>query len=92
MVKIDSPASLGAALRQTRTALHIPAADMAAMVNTNHVTLRKLEQGNATSAISTLFALLDELGLELHISFPPGVDPIVLTDRQDKPRRTRVQP
>ena len=92
MVKIDSPASLGAALRQTRTALHIPAADMAAMANTNPVTLRKLESGDATTAIRTLFALLDELGLELHVSFPPGVDPVALTDQQSKPRRTRVRP
>lgn len=92
MVKIKSPVALGAALRQTRTALRIPAADMAAMVNTNPVTLRKLESGNATTAISTLFALLDELGLELHVSFPPGVDPAPLADQQGKPRRTRVQP
>lgn len=92
MVKISSPQSLGSALRQTRTALRIPAADMAAMVSTNPVTLRKLEQGDATTAIRTLFALLDELGLELHISLPPGVDPVPLTDRKDKPRRTRVQP
>lgn len=92
MLPIKSPKALGSVLRETRTALRIPAEDLAAMVNTSHVTLSRLEQGKATSAINTLFALLDELGLELNVSIPPGVGPITLPDAQSRPRRTRVRP
>jgi len=79
-------------LRETRTALHIPAADMAEMAKTTPVTLRRLEQGNPTAAILTLFSLLDELGIELHVSLPPGIELPVPPDTQSKPRRTRVRP
>ena len=92
MLAIKSPLALGALLRETRTALRIPAADMAAMVDTTSVTLRRLEQGKPTAAIATVFALLDELGLELHVSLPPGVESIQMPDEQVKPRRTRVRP
>lgn len=92
MLPLKSPSVLGAVLRETRTALRIPAEDLAEMVDTSPVTLRRLEQGNPTAAIKTLFTLLDELGLELHVSLPPGVGPIILPDEQSKPRRTRVRP
>jgi transcriptional regulator with XRE-family HTH domain len=92
MLPIKSPKALGSVLRETRTALRIPAEDLAAMVHTSHVTLSRLEQGKATTAIDTLFALLDELGLELNVSLPPGVGPIVPLDANAKPRRTRVKP
>lgn len=92
MLPLKSANALGAVLRETRTALRIPAEDLAAMVETSPVTLRRLEQGNPTAAIKTLFTLLDELGLELQVSLPPGVGPISLPDEQAKPRRTRVRP
>ena len=92
MLPLKSPRALGAVLRETRTALRIPAEDLAAMVETSPVTLRRLEQGNPTAAIKTLLSLLDELGLELQVSLPPGVGPLILPDEQSKPRRTRVRP
>jgi transcriptional regulator with XRE-family HTH domain len=92
MLPLKSPRALGAVLRETRTALRIPAEDLAAMVETSPVTLRRLEQGNPTAAIKTLFSLLDELGLELQVSLPPGVGPLILPDEKSKPRRTRVRP
>lgn len=90
MIFVKSPLALGSLLRGTRTAMNIPAADMAAMVKTTPVTLRRLEQGKPTTAISTLFKLLDELGLELYVSAPPG---IVLRDpnEQSQTPRTRVR-
>jgi transcriptional regulator with XRE-family HTH domain len=90
MIIVKSPLALGSLLRETRTAMNIPAADLAAMVSTTPVTLRRLEQGKPTVAISTLFTLLDELGLELHVSVPPGIT-LIESGEQSKPRRTRVK-
>ena len=92
MLALKSPGALGAVLRETRTALRIPAEVLAAMVGTSPVTLRRLEQGNPTAAIKMLFTLLDELGLDLQVSLPPGVGPMTLPDEQSRPRRTRVRP
>ena len=83
---------LGAVLRETRTALRITAEELATMAETSPVTLRRLEQGNPTAAIKTLFVLLDELGLELQVSLPLGVGPIVFPSEQARPRRTRARP
>lgn len=92
MLKITSPTTLGLVLRETRTALRLPAADVAALADTTSVSLRRLEQGKPTKAIATLFTILDELGLELYVSVPPGIDPIKISSEQIKPRRTRVRP
>lgn len=92
MITLKSPEALGAVLRETRTALRIPAADMAAMVNTTPVSLRRIEQGKPTAAIRTLFSLLDELGLELQVSPPPGIELPAFPDTPMRPRRTRVKP
>ena len=89
MLPIKSPTALGTVLRETRTALQIPAADMA---GTTAASLRRLVQGNPTAAITTLFKLLDELGIELHVSLPPAAGAISLPETPGKPRRTRVQP
>lgn len=90
MVTITSPIILGAVLRETRTAQNIPAEAMAMIVGTTPVTLRRLENGNATEAIQTLFRLLDELGVELKVKLPPGLSIPEVTKIQ-KPRRTRVK-
>ena len=92
MLIVRTPSQLGAVLRTTRTALNLPAADIAAMTNTTTVSLRRLEDGNATSAVRRLFALLDELGIEMHLALPPEVGAIELPGRASKPKRTRVRP
>jgi len=89
---VKSPSQLGAVLRATRTALNLPAADIAAMTNTTPVSLRRLEDGNATSAVRKLFALLDELGIEMHLAVPPQVGTIDLPGPTSKPKRTRARP
>lgn len=92
MLQIESSIALGAVLRKTRTAQHVRAEDLAAILAISPTTLRRLEQGDPpTAAIKTLFQLLDELGIQLHVSLPPDVGPIQLPDEQSKPRRTRVR-
>jgi transcriptional regulator with XRE-family HTH domain len=92
MVTVKTPYQLGAVLRATRTALNLPAEDVAAMTRTTAPSLRRLESGNATAALRTLFALLDELGVEMHLAVPPEVGAIDLPGPASKPRRTRVRP
>ncbi|MEP7180897.1 MAG: helix-turn-helix transcriptional regulator [Betaproteobacteria bacterium] len=89
---VKTPNQLGYTLRATRTALKLPAADVAAMAGTTAVTLRRLEDGSATSALRTLFALLDELGIEMHLEVPPQVGTLELPAPTSKPRRTRARP
>lgn len=91
MIPVKSPQTLAAILRETRTALGIPAEDLAAMVGTSHVSLGRIEQGRATQALATVFRLLDELGVELHASLPPGVGPIDPAAGQSGPVRKRVK-
>lgn len=91
MLRIDSPAQLGAVLRATRTALNIPATDLAAMADTSAVLLRRLEQGNATTALQKLFVIMEELGIELNLALPPQVGSIKWPSATEKPRRTRVR-
>ena len=89
MLKIRSPAMLGSLVRHVRTAQQIPAADLAAAVGSSAVSLRRIEQGPPTAALAMLFSVLDELGIEMHLSLPPGVpSPAAVPD--GKPRRTRV--
>lgn len=91
MIPVKSPATLAAILRETRTALGVPAEDLAAIVGTSHVSLGRIEQGRATKALRTLFRMLDELGIELHASVPPGVGPIAPGAGQGGPVRKRVR-
>jgi transcriptional regulator with XRE-family HTH domain len=91
MPTVTSSSQLGAVLRATRTALNLPAADVAAMAGTSAVSLRRLEDGNATRALQTLFALLEELGIEMHLEVPPQVGSIELPAAGGKPKRTRVR-
>jgi len=90
VIPIKSPKALGVVLRHARTAQHVMAADLAEMVGTSAVTLRRFEQGNPTAAITTLFALLDELGLWVYISFPSGTPPIELPAEPPIDLRTRA--
>ncbi|MDA8093702.1 MAG: helix-turn-helix domain-containing protein [Betaproteobacteria bacterium] len=91
MPVVKNPTQLGAMLRATRTALNLPAADLAAMAGTSAVLLRRLEQGNATTALEKLFKLLDELGIEVQLNAPPQAGHIRLPAENEKPKRTRVR-
>jgi transcriptional regulator with XRE-family HTH domain len=91
MIPIKSPEMLAAVLRETRTALRIPAEDLAAIVGTSHVSMGRIEQGRATQALKTVFRMLDELGIELHASVPPGVGPIDPAAGRNGPVRKRVR-
>lgn len=91
MEAIKSPIIMGALIRETRTAQNITAETLAEMVNTSPVTLRKIEQGNATEAIQTLFNVLDELGIVMRLELPSGVSMPDLNNIK-KTRRTRVNP
>ena len=92
MLRIKSASDLGAVLRQTRTAQQIRAEDLAAMLAISPTTLRRLEQGMPpTAAIAALFNLLDELGVELHLSPPSGLGQVSLPSVQQPPVRTRVK-
>lgn len=91
MEVIKSPIILGALIRETRTAQNITAENLAEIVNTSPVTLRKIEQGRSTEAIKTLFNVLDELGIVMRLDLPSGVN-IPEIKNINKTRRTRVKP
>lgn len=91
MEVIKSPVILGALIRETRTAQNITAENLAEIVNTSPVTLRKIEQGRSTEAIKTLFNVLDELGIVMRLDLPYGVN-IPEIKNINKTRRTRVKP
>lgn len=91
MPHVKSPVQLGAVIHGTRTALHLPAADLAALAGTSAVLLRKLEQGNATIALQKLFTILDELGIEMHLQLPPEIGNATLFDATTHAKRTRVR-
>ena len=89
---VKTPNQLGAVVRTARTVMRLPAADFAAMTGISRVLLRKLEQGNATTALKKLFTVLDELGIQMHLEPPSRVGPIELPINKEKPKRTRVTP
>ena len=84
-VLVKTPEELSAVLRQTRTALGVHSLDLAATVNISHVTLRCLESGLMTEAVRSLLKIMDELGILMTLSPPPGVSSIKLP--QDVRRR-----
>jgi len=73
-MRIESAAQLGAVLRETRVAQKIPLLDLAQALGTSHTLLRRQEHGDATRSIDILFAMLRQLGIEMHLDLPPGVD------------------
>lgn len=92
MIRVTNPIHLGTVVRTTRTAFNLAAADVAGMAGTTAVTLRRIEQGNATDALQKLFRILDELGIEMHLDVPPDIGPIELPASSEKVKRTRVKP
>lgn len=73
-MRIESAAQLGAVLRETRVAQKIPLLDLAQALDTSHTLLRRQEHGHSTKALEVLFATMKQLGVELHVELPPGVN------------------
>ena len=70
--------SLGAAVRDRRKALGINQAELAALSGVGLAFLYELEHGKATVRIDKVLAVLEVLGLELHVRQGKGrlsVDP-----------------
>jgi hypothetical protein len=91
MYRVKTPSQLGAVIRATRTSMNLPATDFAAIASASPILLRRIEDGRATKAIQTIFTVLDELGIEIHLATPPSVGAIDLPKPSEKPKRTRVR-
>jgi HTH-type transcriptional regulator/antitoxin HipB len=73
-MKIKSFEQMGVVLRATRVALNVPLADLAETLETSQTLLRRQEQGHSTVALEKLFATMQELGIEVHLSLPSSID------------------
>lgn len=91
-MRIDSAEQLGAVLRETRVALNIPLQDLAEATGTSHTLLRRQEQGKATKAIQVLFAVMTELGIEMHVEPPSIVASKILELSPGAKRNKRARP
>ena len=89
-IPVKSPEKLSAVLRQTRIALGVHSLDLAATVGISHVTLRRLEAGPSTEAIKSMFKIMDELGIRVSLSPPPGVPAIEMPGTASAAPRKRV--
>jgi len=81
-MKITSLTELGQAIQATRKQTGITQEDFAAMLDTSHVSLLRLEKGAPGVNAGLLFHALEELGIELTISVPqaPGLVDDLETD------------
>jgi transcriptional regulator with XRE-family HTH domain len=91
-MKITSLRQLGTVLRATRVGLNIPLADLAETLETSQTLLRRQEQGHSTVALEKLFATMQELGIELHLSLPPPVDENAIDFADKAAQRKRARP
>jgi transcriptional regulator with XRE-family HTH domain len=91
-MKIRSFEQMGVVLRAARVALNIPIADLAETLETSQTLLRRQEQGNTTIALSKLFATMQELGIEMHLSLPPSIDESSIHLDSKTPRSKRARP
>ena len=89
-LRVTSENQLGAVLRDTRTSLKIHAENLAEIADMNPKTLRRLEGGEATKAVKSLFKVLEELGIELYLNPPPEAFPIEVPKPDQAPKRRRV--
>lgn len=90
-MKIKSYEEMGRVLRAARIALNVPLADLAETLETSQTLLRRQEQGHSTVALQKLFATMQELGIEMHLSFPSTIDEnsIPLDGRTTQRKRAR---
>lgn len=91
-MKIKSFEQMGAVLRATRVALNVPLADLAETLETSQTLLRRQEQGHSTVALQKLFATMQELGIELHLSLPSTVDENSIAPDGNTAQRKRARP
>lgn len=91
-MKIKSFEQMGAVLRATRVALNVPLADLAETLETSQTLLRRQEQGHSTVALKKLFATMQELGIEMHLSFPSTIDEDSITMGDKTTNRKRARP
>jgi transcriptional regulator with XRE-family HTH domain len=91
-MKIDSFEQMGVVLRAARVALNVPLADLAETLETSQTLLRRQEQGNSTVALKKLFATMQELGIEMHLSLPPSIDESSIDLDGKTAQRKRARP
>ena len=72
-MKIKSFEQMGEVLRAARVALNVPLVDLAETLETSQTLLRRQEQGHSTVALQKLFATMQELGIEMHLSLPSTI-------------------
>ena len=91
-MRINSFEQLGVVLRATRVALNVPLADLAETLDTSQTLLRRQEQGRSTLALQKLFATMQELGIEVHLSLPPAIDESSVDLDNKTARKKRARP
>ena len=91
-MKITSFEEIGTVLRGTRVALNVPLADLAETLATSQTLLRRQEQGRTTVALQKLFATMQELGIEMHLSLPSSIDEKSIMAESNNPQKKRARP
>lgn len=91
-MKIKSFEQMGVVLRAARVALNVPLADLAETLETSQTLLRRQEQGHSTVALKKLFATMQELGIEMHLSLPPSIEESAIDLDGKSVQRRRARP
>lgn len=91
-MRVESAVQLGAILRETRVAQKIPLLDLAQALGTSHTLLRRQEHGDATRSIEIMFAMLKQLGIEMHLELPPDVNIDATELAKGASARSRARP
>lgn len=91
-MKITSFEEIGDVLRYTRVALNVPLADLAETLGTSQTLLRRQEQGRTTVALQKLFATMQELGIEMHLSLPSSIDEKLIMSEGNNLQKKRARP
>jgi len=91
-MKITSFEEIGTVLRCTRVALNVPLADLAETLGTSQTLLRRQEQGRSTVALQKLFATMQELGIDMHLSLPSSIDENFIAAEGNNLQKKRARP
>ncbi len=82
--RIHSVAELGRIVASTRIAQGLRATELSA----SHVFVSDLERGKETAQIGKVLAVLADLGIEVTLELPPGVE--LPDDFEQQPPRRRI--